>query len=327
MPNLEMLRFVSSGTEAGMSVIRLARAYTERDKIIKFSGCYHGHADSLLAQAGSGLATFSIASTPGVPSGAISDTLVAEYNNSTSVEDLFKKNPGKIAAVIVEPVPGNMGLIKPESGFLQELRDLCDSNESLLIFDEVMSGFRVGLGGAQGLVGVSPDLTMLGKAIGGGLPVGAFGGRRGIMSKLSPEGDVYQAGTLSGNPLAMAAGIATLEQWTRPGVFSSVRKDTTKLIEELKEAAHNEKIPFTGISIGSMFGFSFQDEDVNNYEDAKRFNNDMFISFFQSMLNLGVYFAPSAFEAGFVSTEHVGAPIKKTIECAKKVFAEMRSSL
>lgn len=323
VPSLEMLRFVSSGTEAGMSVIRLARAYTKRNKIIKFSGCYHGHADSLLANAGSGLATFSIASTPGIPEQVIEDTLVAEYNNANSVEELYKKFPGQIAAIIVEPVPGNMGFVKPESGFLQELRNLADTNDSLLIFDEVMSGFRVSLSGAQGIFGVTPDLTMLGKVIGGGLPVGAFGGRKDIMKHLAPLGDVYQAGTLSGNPLAMAAGLATLKEWTNPGIFSSVRKETTKLAEGLKELAYEKNIPFTSCSIGTMFGFSFQNEEVTDYNSAKKQNNELFIKFFQGMLNLGVYFAPSAFEAGFVSTEHVGSPIKKTLDKAKTVFSEI----
>jgi glutamate-1-semialdehyde 2,1-aminomutase len=327
MPNLEMLRFVNSGTEAGMSVLRLARAYTKKNKIIKFSGCYHGHCDSLLVDAGSGLATLSISSSAGVPANMVQDTLIAEFNNATSVEALFSKHKDQIAAVIVEPVPGNMGLVQPESGFLDTLRALCDEHQSLLIFDEVMSGFRVSLGGAQHLFSVKPDLTMLGKVIGGGLPVGAFGGRRDIMELLAPLGSVYQAGTLSGNPLAMAAGLATLKEWTKPGVFSEVRKACSKFVIELAQMAQKHSIPLSTKALGSMFGFSFRAHEIQNYEQAKQYDNQMFVAFFQQMLNRGVYFAPSAFEAGFMCTEHIGAPLEKTLRVAGQVFEQMSKEL
>ena len=322
-PNIDLVRFVNSGTEAGMSVIRLARAFTEKNKIIKFSGCYHGHTDSMLTQAGSGVATLGLPDSPGVPVASTQDTLSAEYNDLDSVVELFEEFSGEIAAVIVEPVLGNAGFIEPTNDFLRELRRLTERHQALLIFDEVMTGFRVNLGGAQKLFGIKPDLTMLGKVIGGGLPVGAYGGRREVMELVAPLGPVYQAGTLSGNPLAMAAGLATLNEWSRPGVFESVERGCQELVHGLRELALSASIPLCANSIGTMFGFFFQAGPVNNYQEAKLSDLERFSTFFNLMLDQGVYFAQSQFEAGFVSVAHLGEPIEQTLRSLDKVFGQL----
>lgn len=320
-PSIEMLRFVSSGTEAGMSVLRLARAFTGRQKIIKFSGCYHGHVDSLLVSAGSGAATLSIPDSQGVTKENAADTLVAKFNDINSVLELFENNPDAIAAIITEPVVGNAGFIKPKDGFLQALRNACDKNGALLIIDEVMTGFRVGLNGAQGIYNVKPDLTMLGKVIGGGLPVGAFGGKKDIMQMLAPLGPVYQAGTLSGNPLAMAAGKATLNEWLKPGVFEKTAKLTAQLTATLKELSTNAGVPLQTDYCGTMFGFFFQANPVYSYEDAKLSDLPAFTNFFQSALAKGVYFAQSQFEAGFMSAAHEGEALEHTLSVLREIFS------
>ncbi len=312
-PSLELMRFVNSGTEAGMAVIRLARGYTGRRKIVKFEGCYHGHADVLLAKAGSGVLTLGLPDCAGVPSSAVEDTLVAEFNNTESVERLFRACGEEIAAVIVEPVVGNCGLLVPEPAFLQALRSITEKQGALLIFDEVMTGFRVHLGGAQALYGVRPDLTMLGKVIGGGLPVGAFGGRREIMEKLAPLGPVYQAGTLSGNPLAMVAGLSTLSEWRKPAVFERAVGVTERLVEGLRAGAAKHGLPLVAQSVGTMFGFFFSERPVRSYRDTLGADKEAFNRFFHAMLEAGVYFAPSAFEAGFVSVAHDGEAIDFTL--------------
>ncbi len=320
-PSMEMLRFVNSGTEAGMSVIRLARGFTKRAKIIKFSGCYHGHVDSLLVDAGSGLATLGIPACEGVLQSSASDTLTAQFNNLNSVEALFKAHPGEVAALIVEPVVGNAGFIRPEPGFLEGLRQLTEKHGTLLIFDEVMCGFRVSLNGAQGLYNIKPDLTMLGKVLGGGLPVGAFGGRRDIMSLLAPLGPVYQAGTLSGNPLAMVAGLSTIKEWMSDDLFERTAKGAQIIVDTLRASAHRAGIPLVAESLGAMFGFFFHPGPVRNYEEAKSSNLERFKKFFNLMLEKGVYFAPSQFEAGFVSSAHLGAPLDQTVVAIEQVFA------
>jgi len=312
-PSMQMLRFVNSGTEAGMAVIRLARGYTGRRKIIKFEGCYHGHADLLLAKAGSGVLTLGLPDCAGVPDSVVADTLVAEYNNIDSVTRLFEAHGADIAAVIVEPVVGNCGLLVPQDGFLQKLREVCSAHNALLILDEVMTGFRVHPGGAQALYGVVPDLTMLGKVIGGGLPVGAFGGRKEIMEQLAPLGPVYQAGTLSGNPLAMVAGLATLTEWRQPGVFESAASVASQLVSALQVHAQAQGIPLMAESVGTMFGFFFSETPVRSYRDTLSANKARFNAFFHEMLQSGVYFAPSAFEAGFVSAAHVGEALAHTV--------------
>jgi glutamate-1-semialdehyde 2,1-aminomutase len=322
-PSIEKLRFVNSGTEAGMAVIRLARAATGRKKIVKFSGCYHGHADALLVEAGSGVATLAIPSSQGVLRAVTSDTLSLQYNNLEEVEAAFERYEDEIAAVIVEPFVGNAGFIRPKDEFLPFLRKLCDKHSSLLIFDEVMTGFRVALGGAQALLDVKPDITMLGKVIGGGVPVGAFGGRREIMDLLAPLGPVYQAGTLSGNPLAMKAGVSTIKAWSVPGVFEKVIDETRRLITALKESADKVGLSLQVDYQGTMFGFFFNSDRVHNYEDAKRSDGKLFTRFFQKMLERGVYFAPSQFEVGFVSRAHVGKPIDETIEAIEIVIKEL----
>lgn len=322
-PSIQMMRFVNSGTEAGMAVLRVARAYTGRRKVLKFAGCYHGHADSFLVQAGSGALTLGLPDSPGVPASVAAETLTASFNDISSVKELFQQNTGEIAAVILEPVVGNAGFILPEGTFLQQLRALCSEEGALLIFDEVMTGFRVAVGGAQAVFGVTPDLTMLGKVIGGGLPVGAFGGDRRIMEQLAPLGPVYQAGTLSGNPLAMAAGLATLKQWTRDGVFSQVEAATLEIVRTLREEAERNGIPLTADSLGTMFGFFFQPGPVRNYEEAKRSNLEQFRAFFHLLLDRGVYIAPSQFEAGFVSAAHLGEPIVQTKKAISSAFAEL----
>jgi glutamate-1-semialdehyde 2,1-aminomutase len=324
MPAIEMVRFVSSGTEATMSAIRLARAFTRRDKIVKFEGAYHGHADQLLARAGSGVATLGLPDSPGVPDGAVADTLVARYNDLDSVRALFETHAERIATVIVEPVSGNMGLVPPVSGFLEGLRRLTREAGALLLFDEVMTGFRVHHGGAQALYGVTPDLTALGKVIGGGLPVGAYGGRREIMEMVAPSGPVYQAGTLSGNPLAMAAGIATLEALRDPSVWERLERAGSRLVSGLEAAAHAADVPLQCARAGTMFGFFFADAPVTDWESARRSDTRRFGRFHRAMLEHGVYLAPSQFEAAFLSIAHGDAEIDRTIEAAGHAFGGVR---
>jgi glutamate-1-semialdehyde 2,1-aminomutase len=322
MPSIEMIRFVSSGTEAAMSAIRLARGYTGRDKFIKFTGCYHGHADCLLVAAGSGVLTLGIPSSAGVPESIVQHTLTADFNDLEAVASLFEKYGDEIAGVIVEPVAGNMNCVLPVPGFLSGLRELCDRYSSLLIFDEVMTGFRVALGGAQAYYGIKPDITVLAKVIGGGFPVGAFGGRADIMHSIAPLGPVYQAGTLSGNPIAMTAGLAALDLITaEQDFYPRLTAQTRKLTEGIRERAQAAGIPLFTNAIGSMFGLFFTDAtEIKSEADVKRCNVPLFKQFFHGMLNEGVYLAPSAFEAGFVSSAHGDAEIQQTIQAAEKVF-------
>lgn len=323
VPSIELVRMVNSGTEATMSALRLARGYTSREKIIKFDGCYHGHADSLLVSAGSGVATLGIPDSPGVPQDLARHTISLPFNNLESVAQAFREFPGDIAAVIVEPVPGNMGVIMPDASFLRGLRKITLENGALLVFDEVISGFRVAAGGAQEFFGILPDLTCLGKIIGGGLPVGAYGGKKEIMSRMAPEGDVYQAGTLSGNPLAMAAGLATLNILKQSEVYNELERKGEMLFTGLQEAARTAGIQVSINRIGSMGSLFFTSEPVTDFLTAKASDENLFKRYFRSMLEQGIYLAPSPYEATFLSTAHTEEVIEKTIECAERSFASL----
>ncbi|MDH4150349.1 MAG: glutamate-1-semialdehyde 2,1-aminomutase [Betaproteobacteria bacterium] len=323
VPSLEQVRLVSSGTEATMSAIRLARGFTGRSKIIKFEGCYHGHADALLVKAGSGALTFGQPSSAGVPAETAAHTMVLDYNNESQLEAVFASEGAGIAAVIVEPVAGNMNLVAPRPAFLELLRRLCTQHGAVLIFDEVMTGFRVALGGAQALYGIKPDLTTLGKVIGGGLPVGAFGGRRDIMQCLAPVGSVYQAGTLSGNPVAVAAGLATLKLIQAPGFYDRLGATAHQLCSGLTEAAQARRIAFSARNVGGMFGLYFRDAPPTSYAEVMQCDKEAFNRFFHAMLAEGVYLAPSAYEAGFVSAAHGPSEIERTLKAAAQVFAAL----
>ncbi|MEJ1354865.1 MAG: glutamate-1-semialdehyde 2,1-aminomutase [Candidatus Sedimenticola sp. (ex Thyasira tokunagai)] len=321
VPSMDMVRMVSSGTEATMSAIRLARGYTGRDKIIKFEGCYHGHSDSLLVKAGSGMLTMGEPSSPGVPASLAEHTLTLSYNDEAQVRETFAKIGKEIACIIVEPVAGNMNCIPPNPGFLECLREVCDQSGTVLIFDEVMTGFRVGLGGVQGLYNITPDLTTLGKVIGGGMPVGAFGGKREIMEKIAPLGPVYQAGTLSGNPVAMTAGLATLNLISQEGFFETLSKKTERLVSGLMERAKEAGVALTSNQVGAMFGIFFTGEEkVSNFAQSTACDQERFKAFFHAMLDQGIYLAPSAFEAGFVSAAHTDSDIDATLAAATEAF-------
>ena len=324
LPSLEMVRLVNSGTEATMSAIRLARGYTGRDLLIKFEGCYHGHSDSLLVKAGSGMLTFGNPSSAGVPADLAKHTLVLDYNDANQLESAFAEHKERIAAVIVEPVAGNMNLIAPRQDFLAAMRRLCTQHGAVLIFDEVMTGFRVGLACAQGYYGITPDLTTLGKVIGGGMPLGAFGGKREIMQQIAPLGPVYQAGTLSGNPVAVAAGLTTLKLIQAPGFYESLTQKTKMLCTGLVEAAKKHGVAFSAQSIGGMFGIYFRRSCPQSYAEVMECDKEAFNRFFHAMLEAGHYFAPSAFEAGFVSAAHSDADIAETIAAAERWFASSR---
>jgi glutamate-1-semialdehyde 2,1-aminomutase len=324
LPSMEMMRLTSSGTEATMSAIRLARGFTGRNKIIKFEGCYHGHVDSLLVKAGSGLLTFGNPTSAGVPASFAAETLVLDYNDIAGVIACFAEHSADIAAVIVEPVAGNMNLVRPAPGFLETLRAECTKAGAVLIFDEVMTGFRVGARGVQGLMNITPDLTTLGKVIGGGMPMGAFGGRRDIMQMVAPVGPVYQAGTLSGNPVAVAAGLATLQIVSEPGFFETLTSMTADLMRGLVERARSAGIQaFTADSVGGMFGLYFSDKLPVSMSDVTNSNREQFNRFFHAMLNRGVYLAPSAYEAGFLSIQHQGEPVEQILDMAEEAFAEI----
>ena len=325
LPWIEKLRMVNSGTEATMSAIRLARGFTGRDKIIKFEGCYHGHVDSLLVKAGSGALTFGVPTSPGVPADTVKDTLTAQFNDLDSVAEIFNQLGDQIAAIILEPVAGNMNCVPPKEGFLRGLREICDRHGSLLIMDEVMTGFRVGYQGAQGLYGVNGDITALGKIIGGGMPVGAFGGRAEIMNHLAPEGGVYQAGTLSGNPVAMAAGLSTLKGTESQGFYQRLESITETLVQGIVQAASKHGIAMSSNQVGPMFGLFFTDNPkVSSFADVSACDGEKFNQFFHGMLEHGIYLAPSAFEAGFTSAAHEQSDIDATIDAAEKVFANMQ---
>lgn len=320
---LEKIRMVNSGTEATMSAIRLARGFTNKEMVIKFDGCYHGHADTLLVQAGSGIATLGIPGSPGVPESIVKHTISLPFNDIEAVKKVMAEKGENVACIIVEPVAGNMGMVKPAPGFLKALREETTKHGSLLIFDEVMTGFRVAFGGAQVLYGIEPDLTCLGKIIGGGMPVGAYGGKKEIMDNIAPDGPVYQAGTLSGNPIAMAAGIATISQLKQPGFYEELDKKTEKLCNGLKQAADNAGIKVTVDHVGSMMGLFFTGNDVNNFDDAKTCDLDLFSAYYRAMLDKGIYLAPSQFEAGFVSSAHSEDDIDATIKAAESVMGEI----
>lgn len=327
VPSIEMVRMVSSGTEATMSAIRLARGYTGRDKIIKFEGCYHGHSDSLLVKAGSGALTLGQPSSPGVPEDFAKHTLTCEYNNLASVKQAFEQYPDEIACLIIEPVAGNMNCIPPKTGFLQGLRELCTQYGAVFIIDEVMTGFRVALGGAQSYYGVTPDLTTLGKIIGGGMPVGAFGGKKEIMQFIAPTGPVYQAGTLSGNPIAMSAGLACLTELAKTGNEQLLAEKTKTLAEGLKALADKHEVPLTVQYVGGMFGLFFTEQNnIERYQDVMQCDVQAFNTFFHKMLEKGIYLAPSAFEAGFMSLAHSDEDITYTLQMADQVFAEMQTN-
>ena len=324
VPSMELVRMVSSGTEATMSAIRLARGYTSRDKIVKFTGCYHGHADSLLVKAGSGVLTLGLPNSPGVPASLAEHTLSLNYNDIEQVKTVFSEIGSQIAAIIVEPIAGNMNCVPPVPGFLQGLRKVCDEHGTVLIFDEVMTGFRVALGGAQAIYEVTPDLTTLGKVIGGGMPVGAFGGKQEIMQHIAPLGAVYQAGTLSGNPVAMAAGLAMLEIVSEPNFYTELGAKTKQFVSGMLAVAKEAEIPMTGVSIGGMFGLFFTTEDkITNFDQVSACDGEQFKKFFHAMLDKGIYLAPSSFEAGFVSSAHTDADIEATLAAAKSVFSSL----
>jgi glutamate-1-semialdehyde 2,1-aminomutase len=324
MPGMDLVRMVNSGTEATMSAIRLARGFTGRDKIVKFEGCYHGHSDSLLVKAGSGALTLGVPSSPGVPASLADHTMTLSYNDAEGVREAFRQYGDEIACIIVEPVAGNMNCIPPAEGFLECLRTVCDEHNSVLIFDEVMTGFRFGLQGAQGFYDIQPDLTTLGKVIGGGMPVGAFGGRAEIMQEIAPLGPVYQAGTLSGNPIAMAAGLATLDIISQPGFYEPLFERTAKLAEGLRKAAAAAGVPYTTNHAGTMFGGFFTDvEKVENYQQVMACDNDAFSRFFHGLLKRGVYIAPAAYETGFLSSAHGDEEIEATLEAATITFSEL----
>ena len=323
LPSIEQVRFVSSGTEATMSALRLARAVTGRNRIVKFAGCYHGHADALLVQAGSGVATLGLPDSPGVPPGATADTLTAPYNDLAAVESLFSQYPDTIAAVIVEPVAGNMGLVPPQPGYLTGLRDLTTRYNALLIFDEVMTGFRVAYGGAQALYGITPDLTCLGKVIGGGLPVAAYGGRRELLQWVAPAGKMYQAGTLSGNPLAMVAGLATLRAIGRPGVYEPLGAMATALVDSVRAEAARAGIPVQATAVGSMWGCFFTATPVTDYASARHADTARYARFFHALLEAGVYMAPAQFEAAFVATVHDTTTLRLTQDALAAAFNQI----
>ncbi len=324
VPSIDKVRMVSSGTEATMSALRLARGFTGRDKIVKFEGCYHGHSDSLLVKAGSGALTLGVPSSPGVPASLAADTITLTYNDSEGVKQAFAKIGSEIACIIVEPVAGNMNCIPPVAGFLDTLRQVCDEHGSVLIFDEVMTGFRVGLQGAQGVYKVTPDLTTLGKVIGGGMPVGAFGGKNEIMDYLAPLGPVYQAGTLSGNPVAMAAGLKTLELVSQAGFYQQLTKTTEKLVSGIIDRAKQAEISMASNQVGAMFGLFFtQEEKITGFAQVMKCDQELFKRFFHGMLEQGIYLAPSAFEAGFVSAAHTDEDIEKTLDAASIVFKSL----
>ena len=325
VPSVEMVRMVNSGTEATMSAIRLARGVTLRDIVIKFDGCYHGHADTLLVAAGSGVATLGIPGSPGVPESVAQHTLSLPYNDIDSIKNVMKEKGNKVACIIVEPVAGNMGLVPPAEGFLQTLRELADQYGSVLIFDEVMTGFRVAYGGAQALYDVYPDLTCFGKIIGGGMPVGAYGGKLELMANVAPQGSIYQAGTLSGNPVAMAAGIATLEQIQKDGFYDALDQKAAHLLNGLVQAAEKAALPVQAKHVGSMLGFFFTDKEVKNFDDAKTCDLDQFTRFYNGMRQNGIYIAPSQFEALFLSAAHEMVHIEATIKAAGKVLDQLKT--
>ena len=322
--SLDLVRLVSSGTEATMSALRLARGHTGHSKIVKFEGCYHGHGDSLLVKAGSGALTFGQPSSAGVPATIAGETIVVSYNDLEGVDEAFEEAAHEIAGIIVEPIAGNMNLVKPVAGFLEGLRARCDRHGAVLIFDEVMTGFRVHPRGVQGMTGITPDLTTLGKVIGGGMPVGAFGGRRAIMEKIAPLGPVYQAGTLSGNPVAVAAGLATLALTEAPGFYETLAERTRALTDGLQNAARNAGVAFSADSVGSMFGLYFAERVPTTFAEVMACDKERFNRFFHAMLDAGIYFAPSAYEAGFVSAAHTEAEIAATIDAASKAFATLQ---